>query len=162
MTSIRWLRVIDFVYWVGAVSTIVVLVSTALGLMIAGDLITVKYLLFLVGMLLFGIGAIALQPESPTKQVQTGGSGGDASSGPPGPADADDGEGVVGSYLPDMPSTESPTEHRLEAALHQLPPLQNNPLRLDQRIDRSLKLFMTGLVLLGFSAVMEFVFGIRI
>lgn len=58
---------VEFAYWVGAVTGIVVGFALAIGLLFGGDLIAVKSALFVVGSLLAGVGVLGLQPKRPHK-----------------------------------------------------------------------------------------------
>lgn len=157
MIGTRGLQLVEFLYWVLAVTGIVVGGSLVVGYVIGGDFITVKYTLFLIGVSLFGIGAFGLQPTSPKETVNASGS----ERGPPGPVAPED-ERRFGGYIRAVTSTSDVGEHRLEAYIQSLPPLRHQPLRFDQRVRRSVKLFVTGLVVLGVSAILEFVLGVRI
>lgn len=67
MSSEAMLRAAEFVVWVLTVAAIVVAVAGAIGYA-AGAGIGAKYSLFLVGVLLFGLGSLAIQPASPRKE----------------------------------------------------------------------------------------------
>lgn len=67
MTS-NTLRAVELVVWVGAVSAAIVAVA-ALGALVFGDgLVTLKYALFILGFLLFGVGSFGIQPKSPKRE----------------------------------------------------------------------------------------------
>lgn len=51
-------------------------------------------------------------------------------------------------------------ENRLESAIQNVPPLTDVALPFDERVSRGVKLFVTSLVVLGVSAVLEFGFGV--
>lgn len=53
-------------------------------------------------------------------------------------------------------------ELSFEEYIQRVPPLRDRGLRLDRRVDRSIKVFVTGLLVLGVSGVMEFVFGVTV
>ena len=61
----NWLRFVDLVLWVVVVSAALVGVLGALAFAFGDGLLTLKYALFVVGFLLFGLGSIALQPKRP-------------------------------------------------------------------------------------------------
>ena len=67
MATERWLRVVEFVLWVGTVATLVTGVSLILGFVIGGGLLMAKYAMFVLGFLLVGIGSLGLQPQRPHK-----------------------------------------------------------------------------------------------
>lgn len=58
------LRVVEGVYWVGVVATTATVLLGVLGLAVNG-LLLVKQLLFVSGVLLFGIGSLGFQPKAP-------------------------------------------------------------------------------------------------
>lgn len=63
----RSLRLVEFVYWVLAVAGGLGAVSLVGGLLVGGDFVGVKVALFVVGFLVFGIGALGLRPKPPHK-----------------------------------------------------------------------------------------------
>lgn len=65
MPTERRLRAVEFVVWVVAVSAAVVAATTVVGVA-AGGLLVAKFLLFFVGVMLFGVGSLAIQPDKPT------------------------------------------------------------------------------------------------
>ena len=54
------------------------------------------------------------------------------------------------------------SQNRLEVRIQELPPLQDEHLRFERRIGRAPKLFVTGLVVLGVSLLLEFGFGVAV
>ncbi|MFC7142272.1 hypothetical protein ACFQMA_20835 [Halosimplex aquaticum] len=56
------LRFAEFALWVLAVSAAVSAAAIAVGYLVGGTLVTSKYAVFLVGILLFGIGSLGIQP----------------------------------------------------------------------------------------------------
>ena len=176
MGSDRSLRVLEFCQWVLGASAAVVVGSLALGLVVGGDLLTGKYVLFVVGFLLFGAGALMLQPARPHESAQferagrgTGGghSGGPGGSSPGSTGSDEDGDGPFGdrsmelSALRKRVQLQQSREHRYEAILMDLGPLSRRQLPFDRRIGRGPKVFATGLVVLGVSLLME-VAGVQI
>lgn len=59
------LRLIECIWWVLIVSTTIVSASLLISVLVGKPLLTLKYILFVVGVLLFGIGSIGLQPKRP-------------------------------------------------------------------------------------------------
>ena len=185
MGSDRSLRVLEFCQWVFAASASVVVASLALGFVLGGDLLTGKYVLFVVGFLLFGVGTLMLQPTRPHESAQLdragrrsgggpgGGPGGQSPGGGPGgpspggPGSEGDGEGAFGegsmelSALRKRVQIQRSREHRYEAKLVALGPLSGRELPFERRIGRGPKVFLTGLVVLGVSLLMEIV-GVQI
>lgn len=127
----NWPRYVEFVLWVTVVSAIVTLVTAPIGFLIGNSLIGVKYALFVVGVLLFGLGSFGIQPTPPHEDSK-------------------------------RISLDMLGETRLEAFVQTLPPIRDHPVPYDQRVDRGTKLFVTSLVVLGISLIMEFVLGIRV
>jgi len=136
MRSELGLKLVEFVLWVVAAAAVVVLASTAVGLLVGGDLLTVKYTLFLVGVLLFGVGSLAIQPESPGER----------------------GRKRVSEYV----DLEANGPNQLEAYIERVPPLRDNYLPFDRRVSRSVKVFFTSLAVLGASLVMEFWLDVQV
>ncbi|WP_435094918.1 DUF7555 family protein [Halorubrum sp. N11] len=56
-------RISEFVVWVGAASTAVVVACAAVAYAFGDGLLTLKYVLFVVGFALFGLGGVAIQPK---------------------------------------------------------------------------------------------------
>ncbi|MFB6206644.1 MAG: hypothetical protein ABEJ05_08990 [Haloglomus sp.] len=127
MTSDRWLRVVDFLLWVGAASTAVVFVCGVPALALGGPP-AVKQVLFVVGFLLFGLASLGIQPSRPHRDEQ-------------------------------LVTAETDSEADLEARLQDLAPVEER-LPYDDRVGRDTKLFVTSLVVLAVSLVMEVGFGV--
>lgn len=125
MRSETTLRYVELAFWVIAVALIIVAVAVLLGFATGDGLLGAKYVLFVVGFLLFGLGSLGIQPTPPNKE---------------------------GRRL----SLEADEENRLEAAIQELPPLREDHLPFDRRVDRGVKIFLTSLVVLGVSAILEF------
>ncbi|WP_459194965.1 DUF7555 family protein [Halosimplex sp. J119] len=56
------LRYVEFVLWVVVVGAVVSTAAIALGFLVGGTLVASKYAVFLVGIFLFGLGSIGIQP----------------------------------------------------------------------------------------------------
>jgi hypothetical protein len=61
----RTLRLFEAAFWVTGATTLTVLAFGAAVLLVGGELVTLKYVLFVVGLLLFGFGSFAIQPTRP-------------------------------------------------------------------------------------------------
>lgn len=166
MAGERALRLFEFGLWVVAASGIIVFASLGLGLLLGGDLLTGKHVLFVVGFLVFGVGSLLIQPSSPRRE---GGVAEKAQRTNPlipriGPED----DGASGDgWVPDtadireqlgVPDTHP---HRFEAKLGEIGPLADHDLPHGQRIGRSVKIFATGVLVLLFSFAME-VAGVQV
>lgn len=130
MTS-NTLRIAELAVWVSTVSTAIVALS-ALGAVLFGNgLLTLKYALFVVGFLLFGVGSFGIQPKSPRREKKR--------------FTVDSGE-LWG----------------FEEKLQRLPPLRNRHIPAGERVSRDVKVFLTSLVVLGVSFVLEYGLGVSV
>lgn len=142
MTSKRLLRAADFTLWVVTVSAAVVAVGAVLSFALGDGLLTLKYLLFVVGFLMFGVGSIGIQPRSMRRRAKER-------------AGEDTGRPTLGSL-----STDDGSEYGFEERLHTLPPLRDEWLPPDDRVSRDWKLFVTSLVVLAVSLWLEVGVGV--
>ncbi|WP_432419310.1 DUF7555 family protein [Halobacterium wangiae] len=128
----RTLQLVEFLYWVLGASLSVIAVAGAIALATGGTLVTVKVVLFVIGVLLFGVGTIGVRPApaAPHKSKSM--------------------------------SLEGSSQTRFESWLQSLPPLNTTPLRFADRVGRSWKILVTSLVVLGVSAFLEFRLGIAV
>lgn len=129
------LRVLEAVYWVAAVALMLAVGVGVLAFVFGDGWLTLKYLLFVIGFLIFGVGSWALWARSrkrPTiwPSVDVG-------------PDRDD-------------------ELWFEPWLWELPGLRGEWLPARDRVSRPLKLFLTGLAVLALSYLMESVFGVSV
>lgn len=131
MASETRLRIVEFVLWVAVVAAIVVVTGVVVGVATGEGLLGAKYVLFVAGAILFGIGSLAIQPATPNGDEQ-------------------------------WFSFDGGRQTRLEAAIQRIPPLENDALPFERRVGRGAKLFVTGMVVLAVSAVLEFGLGVRI
>ena len=125
MRSETALRFVDLAFWVAAVALVIVAAALALGFATGEGLLGAKYILFVVGFLLFGLGSLGIQPTPPNKEER-------------------------------RLSLDADEETRLEAAIQEVPPLRDGHLPFDRRVGRGVKIFLTSLVVLGVSAILEF------
>lgn len=58
----NWLRFVEFVLWVVVVGALVSAAALLVGYLAGGSLVTAKYAVFVVGVLMFGLGSFAIQP----------------------------------------------------------------------------------------------------
>lgn len=170
MPSNRYLRLVEFGIWVVTVGGIIIASSLLLGLIVGGNLIAGKYILFVVGFLLFGVGSLLIQPSRPRGDQEV------VSQPSPGIREGTrqnktvavkDESGTIGERyldletLRDQLGVPSTHQHRFEAKLQMIGPLADHHLPFDQRIGRGYKIFVTSLLVLGFSLAME-LFGIHV
>lgn len=132
MTTERRLRLAEFGLWVSAASVLTVAVAGGVGYAVGRDFLSVKYALFVVGTVLFGVGSLSLQPSTPARDRQR------------------------------RLSVSAPDQTHLEQRLQRVPPLRGERLRFEKRIGRPAKLFATGLVVLAVSLFMEVGFGVTV
>ncbi|PSQ30362.1 hypothetical protein BRD16_07465 [Halobacteriales archaeon SW_6_65_46] len=141
----RWLRLAEFAVWTAGATVAVVATAAVPSLLFGSGLLTLKYVLFVVGVLLFGLGSFAIQPESPA-QLR--------------PEQSPSDRGATTRIpRPRQFSTEGTDEFGVEARLEELPPMRGR-LPFDDRVGRDAKLFVTSLLVLAVSAALEFVVGV--
>ena len=128
MTTRRY-RYVEFVYWVAAVAGAILVVLAVPSLLFGDGLLTLKYALFVVGFLVFGVGSFAIQP-SPR------------------------GRGPVSRLF--SVSLDGRRELGFERRIMDLPPLDDAGLHRSDCVSRDVKIFAASLVLLGVSAFLEF------
>ncbi len=129
------LRLLEAGYWVLAVASGVVVGLGVLAFVFGDGLLTLKYLLFVVGFLLFGLGSVVLWRGTRRRP----------------------------SIWPSIgPDVDAPNELGFERRLWDLPGLRGAYLTPEDRVSRPVKLFLTGLAVLAVSYVMETVFGITV
>ncbi|WP_158058532.1 DUF7555 family protein [Halorussus halophilus] len=149
--SRRLRRLLDAVMYGLAVTAVMFVVGAALGLGFVlvfggGDvLITVKFWLFLVGILMFGYSTFQLRPSRPWKTEE-----------------GEDGKLKVTRTEPKGEVVGAREETTFQATIQRIPPLSWYSLPPDQRWSVGAKLFVASLVVLLTSFTMEFVFGVRV
>lgn len=126
-------RYVEFALWVGSVATGIVAVLSMPSLVLGDGLVTLKYALFVVGFLLFGIGSFAIQPTP-------------------------HGRGPV-SRLFSM-SLDGGQAFGFEQRIQEFPPLDGRNLPFEERVSRNVKVFVTSLLVLGVSIVLEVGLGV--
>jgi len=143
MASNRWLRAAEFVLWVASVAAIVVGVGAVLSFALGDGLLTLKYLLFVVGFLMFGVGSVGIQPRVRRPSMGRG-----------------DGESSPRSSILGSLSTDSDAEYGFEERIQRLPPLRDERLPVVDRVSRDWKLFAASLVVLAVSLLLEAGLGV--
>lgn len=68
--SRRTLRLVEAALWVAGATALTVVAAAIPSLLVGDGLPTLKYALFVVGLLLFGLGSFAIQPPRPGKDEQ--------------------------------------------------------------------------------------------
>ncbi|WP_136689869.1 DUF7555 family protein [Halorhabdus amylolytica] len=129
------LRFVEFVYWVLTASGGIVLALAVPAFAVGDGLLSLKYALFVVGFLLFGVGSFAIQP-SPR------------------------GRGPLSRLF--SLSVDGTSQFGFERRIQQVPPLDGESLPVADRVSRDVKVFVASLVLLGVSFVLEVGFDVAV
>lgn len=143
--SRRLRRLLDAVMYGLAVTAVMFVIGGVLGLLLGGGLVTVKFWLFLMGILMFGYATFQLRPSRPWKTEE-----------------GEDGELKVTKTKPKGESIGSRDESRFQATVQKIPPLSWYSLPPSERWPVGAKMFVASLVVLLTSFAMEFVFGVRV
>lgn len=167
--STRQLRLLEFGLWVLTASAGVIVAGLAVGFVLGGDLLTGKYVLFVVGFLGFGTGSLLIQPTRPRRRGGQRSAASDAAGQAPetGPSPGGNQYGTMRDLSSSLDTLRNrlgaaePHEHGFEAKIQTVGPLADRPLPIDERIGRGYKIFATSLVVLAFSFAMEVV-GIHV
>lgn len=137
-TPWRW-QALDAIVYVVAVTVIVVVASIAISFALGGDWLGVKYILFIVGFVLFGIGTLKLRPTAAWRK-------GDGNR--------------EKALLQTGRDSDHESESWLQARIQRVPPLDRYGLRPNERLSDGAKLFLASVLILLLSFVLESVFGI--
>ena len=144
--SRRALQAVDAAVYALAVAAVVFVVGALLGLVVGGGLVTAKYVMFVVGLLAFGYGTLQLRPDPPWKTEE-----------------GEQGEiKITKETEPSGSVVNSRNETAFQAAVQRIPPLPWYSLPPDERISVAFKIFLAGLATLGWSFVLETVFGVGV
>jgi len=136
-------QALDAAVYALAVAAVVFLAGLAVGLVLGGALVTAKFVMFVVGLGLFGYGTFKLRPDPPW-----------------GTESGEDGELKVVENEPSGRVVGAREETRFQAAVQRIPPLSRYPLAPDERLSPGAKLFLASLAVLGWSYALETVFGV--
>lgn len=129
------LRLVEFVYWVGTSTAAILGGLAVLAAVFGNGLLTLKYLLFVVGFLLFGAGTFGMRARLKRRPNRE---------------------------TPSNPYFASDQELDFEARIQAVWPLRDDPLPFQDRVSRNGKLFATGLLLLAISLFLEVVLGVQV
>lgn len=133
MTKRLW--VLETIYWILAVSLMAVLGLGMLAVVFGDGLLTLKYLLFVVGFLLFGVGSWSLWAATRSRPT-------------------------IWPEIDVGPDAED--EVWFERRLWALPGLRTEWLPPQDRVARPIKLFLASLVVLSVSFILEAVFAVGV
>lgn len=141
--SRRARQTVDAVVYGLAVAAAVFVVGALVGLLLGGGLVTAKFVMFVVGILLFGYSTFKMRPEPPWGTEQT-----------------EDGKVKVTKNEPKGRVVGAREETRFQSAVQRIPPLPWFSLPPDERLAVPIKLFVASLATLAWSFVLETVFGV--
>lgn len=144
-TSKLILQLTEFLLWVLIASTVAIILSGVTAFIIWTNLVAVKNALFVVGILLFGIGSVGIQPKRVRRRAMNTRSENKAAS-----SDRTHRQISLGRF-----SADTNTEYGFETRIQTIPPLRNNRLSLSERVSRDWKLFATSLLVLATSLYFE-------
>ncbi|UPW01777.1 hypothetical protein M0R88_06660 [Halorussus gelatinilyticus] len=136
-------QAVDGVVYAVAVAAVVFVIGAAIGLLVGGGLVTAKYVMFVLGILLFGYATFQLRPDPPWDTTET-----------------EDGELKVTKNEPSGRVVGGRDETKFQAAVQRIPPLPWYSLPPNQRFSAAFKLFLASLATLAWSFVLETVFGV--
>lgn len=136
-------RTVDALVYGLVVAALVFAIGALVGLALGGGLVTAKYVMFVVGILLFGYATFQLRPDPPWGTERT-----------------EDGKLKVTRNRPQGTVVGARDETRFQAAVQRVPPLPWVALPPDDRLSQEAKLFVASLVTLGWSFALETVFGV--
>lgn len=150
-TSKLILQLTEFLLWVLIASTVTVILSGVTAFVIWTNLVAVKNALFLVGILLFGIGSVGIQPKRVRRRAMN------TRSEYKGSSDRTHRQISLGQF-----SADTNTEYGFETRIQTIPPLRDNRLSINERVSRDWKLFATSLLVLATSLYFEIGLDIHI
>lgn len=128
----RGRQALDAAVYAVVLVAVVVGASAVVSLPVGWGLVGVKYVLFVLGFFLFGVSTFQLRPRPPWKDDDTG--------------------ETVGTR----------DESRFQRLVQRVPPLGRYGLAPDDRLSPAAKRFLSSLLLLAVSFVLETVFGVAV
>jgi hypothetical protein len=142
-TSRRARQALDAVVYGVVVAALVFGIGSVVGLLVGGGLVTAKFVMFVVGLLMFGYATFQLRPDPPWGTEQT-----------------EDGKVKVTKNEPKGKVVGGRDETKFQSVVQQIPPLSRYSLPPDERLSVGAKLFVASLATLAWSFVMETMFGV--
>jgi hypothetical protein len=132
VTDALGLKLADAFLYAVVLTAVWAVLFLPLSLLLGGDLVGVKWGLFVVGLLALGAGSFKLRPGKKWR---------------------DDPDGLV---------ADSRGGSQIQRLVDRLPPLRETPLRDDQRLSDGLKLLLGAVCMLLTSFLLETVFGVGV
>jgi hypothetical protein len=136
-------QVVDAVVYAVAVAGVVFGIGALVGLLLGGGFVTAKYVMFVLGILLFGYATFQLRPDPPWDTTET-----------------EEGEIKVTKNEPSGRVVDGRGETRFQATVQRIPPLSRYSLPPNERFPVAFKLFLGSLATLAGSFALETVFGV--
>ncbi|USZ66791.1 hypothetical protein NGM10_08600 [Halorussus salilacus] len=143
--SHRARQALDAVTYAIAVAAVVFVGGAAVGFAVGGGLVTAKFVMFVVGLLLFGYGTFQMRPDPPWGTEST-----------------EDGEIKVTRNEQSGTVVGGRGETRFQSVVQRIPPVSRYSLPPDERLSVAAKLFIASIAVLAWSFVMETVFGVGV
>lgn len=141
--SRRARQVLDAVVYGIAVAAVVFAVGAVVGLTLGGGLVTAKFVMFVVGIFMFGYATFQLRPSPPWGTEET-----------------EDGKVKVTRNEPKGKVVGGRDETKFQSVVQRIPPLSRYSLPPDERLSVGAKLFVASLATLAWSFMMETVLGV--
>lgn len=142
-TSRRARQALDAIVYGIVVAAIVFAIGAVIGFLVGGGLVTAKFVMFIVGLLMFGYATFQLRPEPPWGTERT-----------------EDGKVKVTKNEPKGTVIGGREETTFQSIVQKIPPLSQYSLPPDERLSVGAKLFVASLATLAWSFVMETMFGV--
>lgn len=133
--SLRLLKTLDAVFYAVAATLAFSVPLGLLSLLLYGDLVGLKFGLFFLGFLVFGLGAFKIQPARPWQDE-------DATGG--------------------MVVSNSRRDSRFQRAVRRVPPLDRYTLHSHEQLSDGAKLLLAGVTMLLASFLLERLFGVAV
>jgi hypothetical protein len=127
------------------VAALVFAIGLVVGLLVGGGFVTAKFVMFVVGLLMFGYATFQLRPDPPWGTEDTG-----------------DGKVKVTKNKPKGKVVGGRDETKFQTLVQRVPPLSRYSLPPDERLSVGAKLFIASLATLAWSFMMETVFGVAV
>jgi hypothetical protein len=134
------LKLVDAALYAVVLTAVWAVLFLPLSLLLSGDLVGVKWGLFIAGLFALGVGSFKLRPGKRWK--------------------ADDDDGLVAGQ--DGLISDSRGESQVQRLVDRCPPFRDRPLRDDQRLSDGLKLLLGAVCMLLTSFLLEALLGVGV